>query len=62
MSGIVPRYLLLLPGALLTFGEADSERQAFFRKLPIRRVEKSSKLDSNEYRRLAEGAEIVRLR
>ena len=52
----------LLPLAMLTCGEADSDVHALIKELAIRRVEQGSEIHSNEFRYLAERTRVARLR
>ena len=62
VSWLDPRYLLLLPLAMLTCGEVGSDVHTFIKELAIRQLEHGSEIYSNESHDLAEGTEVARLR
>ena len=60
--GSFPATYSLLPLAMSTCGEVDSDVYALIKELAIRRVEHRSETHSNESQHLAEGTEVARLR
>ncbi|CAN0239016.1 unnamed protein product [Ascophyllum nodosum] len=60
--GSFPATYSLLPLAMSTCGEVDSDVHALIKELAIRRVEHRSETHSNESQHLAEGTEVARLR
>ena len=60
--GSFPATYSLLPLAMSTCGEVDSDVHALMKELAIRRVQRRSETYSNESQHLAERAEVARLR
>ena len=60
--GSFPAIYFLLPLAMSTCDEADSNRHALFKELPFRRAKHMSEIHSNESQHLTEGTEEARLR